>query len=167
MSTMTSEVAIKKNFVELVELLQNNKDKKVSSILDEVLELVTSKKRETTVRYNDDGIPKEIFCWYHKEWEPVDWYGTKKSSHTGYNTMCKVGVNQWTTQQAEAKKAKAKVLEDVAEGEIKPEEIQTELEKIEAQRQEILPRELYLEEQARKAQEKLEAEAKTKEKKKK
>lgn len=150
MSTMTSEVTIKKNFVELVQLLQNNKDKKVASILDEVLELVSSKKRESTVRYNDDGTVKEIFCWYHKEWEPVEWYGAKKSSHSGYNTMCKAGVNQWTAQQAEAKKAKAKVLEDVAKGKIRPEDIQVELEKIEAERQKIYPRALYLEELERK-----------------
>lgn len=150
MSTMTSEVTIKKNFVEIVKLLQDNKDKKVSSILDEVLELVTSKKRETTVRYDEDGAVKEIFCWYHKEWEPVEWYGAKKSSHSGYNTMCKVGVNQWTAQQALAKKAKAKVLEDVAKGEIQPEDIQEELEKIEAERQKVYPREVYLEELERK-----------------
>lgn len=153
--TMSSEVAIKKNFVEIIEFLKANEHKKVGSILDEVIAMTASKKRDSTVKYDEDGNPTEIFCWYHKEWEPVDWYGKKASSHSGYNTMCKEGVNQWTSQQAQAKKAKEQVLKDVQDEKIAPADIQEHLERIEAERQKIYPREQYLEAQRAKLEQKL------------
>lgn len=130
---------VKKDFVELVELLEANKDKKVSTIMGEILELATSKKKSKTFKVDENGNITEIFCYYHKEWEPVEWYGKKSSSTTGYNTMCKTGVNQWTRQQAEAKKAKEKLLEDFAEGKVSQEEIKEKLEEIEIRRKRIEP----------------------------
>ena len=132
-------MTVKKDFVELVNLLETNKNKKVSDIMSLVLELVTSQKKPKTFRTDDSGRITEIFCYYHKKWEPVELYGTKTSSHTGYNTMCKTGVNQWTKQQKEAEKSRTEVLTAVQNGDIKPEHIQVELDKIEQHRLRIVP----------------------------
>lgn len=133
-------MTIKKAYVELIELLEANKDKKISSILDQVLEIASSKKRPVTYRTDEQGNITHIFCWYHKEWEPVEWYGKKASSHTGYNTMCKQGVNQWTRQQKAASKAKELVLKDVETGVLPADQISEALAKIEEERNQIIPR---------------------------
>jgi len=133
-------MSIKKSFVELIDLLESNKDKKVSAILPQILELATSKKQSQTFKVDDKGNITEIFCWYHKDWEPVAWYGKKASSHTGFNTMCKQGVNQWTKQQVESKTARMNLLNDVAEGKVAIDEIQKHLEQIELDRNRIVAR---------------------------
>ncbi len=131
---------VKKNFKLLVDLLSANQDKKVKDILPKVLELVTSKKSEKTFEKDEKGNVTRIFCYYHKEWEDVSLYGKKVSSHTGYNTMCKQGVNQWTKQQSDAKKAKAALLEALEKGTIKVTDISSKMAEIEAERNKILPR---------------------------
>lgn len=122
---------VKKPFVNLMSFLEINKDKKVSAILEQVKELVESKKKDSTIRKDDKGNITHIFCYYHKEWESVSLYGPKQSSHSGFNTMCKVGVNQWTKQQSDFKKSKDEVLTRVMKGELKPENLQEELKKLE------------------------------------
>lgn len=122
---------IKKPFVNLISFLEINKDKKVATILDEVKEMFESKKKDSTIRKDAAGKITHIFCYYHKEWEPVALYGTKESSHSGFNTMCKVGVNQWTKQQNDFKKGKDQLLEKVIKGELKPEHLQEEIKKLE------------------------------------
>jgi len=131
---------IKKPFQEIVDLLNANKDAKVESILDDVIAIAMSKKQDSTVRRNEDGDVVEIFCWYHKVWEPVEWYGKKASSHSGYNTFCKQGVNSWTKQQRDFKKAKGELLELLLEGEVAQEDLQDEISKLEGLRDEIHPR---------------------------
>lgn len=131
---------IKKGFVDLVNLLESNKNKKVSDILPLVLEMATSKKIEKTFIKDDNGNVVQIFCYYHKQWEDVAHYGKKASSHTGYNTMCKQGVNQWTKQQSEAKSAKAAMLEALESGKLQVSEIATRMAEIEAHRNRIEPR---------------------------
>ncbi len=127
----------KKPFLELLAFLEENKDKKISSILDDVKEMTAAKKHASTVLKNSKDEITHIFCYYHKQWEDVKVveYGSKKSSATGYNQMCKIGVNTWTKQQAEAKKAKAQLLEDVGEGKVQVDEITANLAKIEKARQ--------------------------------
>lgn len=131
---------IKKGFVDLVALLESNKNKKVSDILPLVLELATSKKIEKTFIKDDNGNVTQIFCYYHKQWEDVALYGKKASSHTGYNTMCKQGVNQWTKQQSEAKSAKAAMLDALESGKLQVSEIATRMAQIEEHRNRIEPR---------------------------
>ena len=129
---------VKKAFVELVELLEANENKKVSSIMPQILELVTSKAQTKTFITNDKGEVVKVFCYYHKVWEDVSEheYGAKASSASGLNTMCKVGVSNWTKQQRVAKQAKADLLERVANGE--EVDLKLELEAIEAARLEII-----------------------------
>ena len=52
--------------------------------------------------------------------------------------MCKVGLNQWTKQQREAKKAKDELLAKVASGEVPAEQLTAELEAIEAKRNAVV-----------------------------
>ncbi len=132
-------MSTKKAFVTLVALLEQNKDKKVSSILEQVRELTQAKKNVSTVRKNAAGKITHIFCYYHKQWEDIKIaeYGSKASSATGLNTMCKVGVNKWTKQQSVAKNAKTDLLDEVATGKVKPEDIKKRLDEIEVNRNKI------------------------------
>ena len=131
-------MSTKKSFQEVVTFLNLNKDKKVSEIIEEVLLMTISKKVAETSRINEDG-QLEVFCWYHKEWENTTLieYGKKASTESGLNTFCKVGVNQWTKQQADAKKAKAGLLDNVAEGKVKVADINKQLAQIELKRNEV------------------------------
>lgn len=133
-------MAIKKDYVELVEFLTNNKNKKVETILDQVREMC-SQKVELTSRKDDEGNVTHVFCYYHKVWEDVSQveYGKKASNKsTGLNTMCKVGLNAWSKQQRVAQKEKNDLLEKMAKGEVTQEEFAIELEAIETRRQTIV-----------------------------
>ena len=132
-------MSIKKPYADIVKFLEDNKEKKVSSILETVLSMCESKKQSSTVIKDANGKIIAIFCYYHKQWELVDevQYGSKKNSTTGLNTMCKIGTSQWTKQQRDAKNAKTELLMKVANGEISPSDINKLSEDIEAQRLQI------------------------------
>lgn len=133
-------MAIKKDYVELVEFLTNNKNKKVETILDQVREMC-SQKVELTFRKDNEGNVTHVFCYYHKVWEDVSVveYGKKASNKsTGLNTMCKVGLNAWSKQQRVAQKEKNDLLEKMSKGEVTREEFALELEAIETRRQSIV-----------------------------
>lgn len=131
---------IKKPFQEIVDLLEANKGEIVETILEDIIAIAMSKKQDSTVRRNEKDEVTHIFCWYHKEWEPVEWYGLKASSHSGYNTFCKQGVNSWTKQQRDFKKLKGELLEKLMEGEIEKDDLQEEIARLEADRDLIKPR---------------------------
>lgn len=126
-------MAIKKQFSELLELLEANKSKKVSTLMPEILRLVMSNKMDTTVLKNDKDEVIAIYCYYHKQWELLSQveYGKKASRPSGFNTMCKVGVSKWTKQQSVAKKQKEAVLDDVSSGKIEATDIRVHLQAIE------------------------------------
>lgn len=129
-------MSIKKSYVEIVEFLQANEGKKVSSIMAEVLAMAESKKQGSTFIEDADGNVLAIYCYYHKQWEilaEVE-YGSKANSTTGYNTMCKVGTSMWTKKQRDAKKAKSELLDNVANGNISPADIKGHQDDIEANR---------------------------------
>ena len=132
-------MSIKKAYVELVEMLEANANKKVETILPLVYAMAESKKKDSTVLKNEKGEVIAIFCYYHKQWELLSEveYGQKANSASGYNTMCKVGVSKWTKQQSAAKKAKEEILTKVGNGEILPDDIKSEMEKIETARLEM------------------------------
>ncbi len=132
-------MTIKKAYVELVELLEANKSKKVSTILDDIIELCSSKTQGSTVLKDEEGNTIAIFCYCHKQWELLNEvpYGRKASSATGYNTMCKQGTSEWTKRQRIAKQANANILTDVASGKIEPSDILALQADIEVTRNEI------------------------------
>ena len=118
-------MSIKKDYVELVDFLKFNKDKKVSTLLDQIELMCSAKVKNSTSMYTEEGKLIAIYCYYHKQWELVDEvvYGKKSTSKTGLNTMCKIGTSKWTKQQKQAKEAEANILQGIVSGKIKPEEI--------------------------------------------
>lgn len=117
-------MAIKKSYTDIVKFLQDNQNKKVSSILDEVYLMAESKKQSTTHLIVNDKVIA-IFCYYHKQWEFVDdvEFGSKANTVTKLNTMCKVGNSKWTKKQRDAKTAITKLVDDVSNSIIEPSDI--------------------------------------------
>lgn len=138
---------IKKQFVEISNILEENKNKKVSTILPQLLELMTKANNASgashTFHKNDDGEVVAVFCYYHKKWELVSQveYGTKKNTATGLNTMCKVGVSQWTKQQRLAKKEESSLLTRLSSGEVTIEDLPTLQQELNETKKVIIPRE--------------------------
>lgn len=134
---------VKKQYTQLVELLEANSNKKISTIMPEILELVTSKQAQKNFITNENGEVTHIFCYYHKKWEylaDVE-FGKKKHSASGYNSMCKEGVNQWSKQQREYKQAQSDALTKVAKGELDTQGLNKLLAQIEEEKDKIVPRE--------------------------
>ena len=135
---------IKKAFVELHSFLEANKDKKVSTVMDQVTEMCTARGAggaTTSIVRNESGEVVGVLDYYFKKWLPVKFveFGAKAGSASGLNTMCKLGTSLWTKQQRDFKKAKEDLLAAVAAGEVQPTEIQDHLDKLEQNRQRIEP----------------------------
>jgi hypothetical protein len=130
---------IKKPFQEVYSILIANEDKKVSTILSELVEIMTSKQRDKNHYEDEHGL--WIFCYYHKEFELTDQveYGRKVNTATGLNSMCKVGTNTWTKQQREFKKSKADLLNQVASGDLAIDDINNKIEELEVVKDMIVP----------------------------
>ena len=130
---------VKKVFEEVVELLELHREEIVKDIFPAILELVTAKS-PLKVTYHHEGELVAIYCYYHKQWELLSEveYGAKKSSKTGFNTMCKKGVSHWTKQQRVGKKANADLLTGVATGAIEPALLPVELARIEEEKKAIV-----------------------------
>ena len=115
-------IAVKKVYAELFKFLTDNKHKKVSTILAEASVMMSKQTNAVaeTTRYDEDGKLTHVYCYYHKEWEDITEceYGLKKNTKSGLNTMCKLGVSNWTKQQRAKKKAESELLTKLAAGEI-------------------------------------------------
>lgn len=129
---------IKKAYASIVELLQDNEDSYVRDILPQVVELASAKTgggggKATTFHKDEEGNVVGILCYYHKQWMSPDnvEFGAKASSATGYNSMCKHGVSNWTKQQRDAKKAREALLVSVSEGDVEATELPALLAEIE------------------------------------
>lgn len=130
---------VKKAYVELVEFLEQNSDKKVKSILDEVKEMCAARSAggvATASHKDEQGNVVAIRCGYFEKWFPVSHveFGKKEGSATGYNSMCKEGANAFSKGQRDFRAAKEALLERVAAGEVQPSDIAKELEALEAAR---------------------------------
>ena len=123
-------MTIKKAYVELVAFLEDNKAKKVSTILDDIKAMCEAKNSSgsdtgTTFLKDEHDEVVAIFCYYFKKWLPLCdvEFGKKANTASGYNTMCKSGVSAWTKQQRVAKKANEELLAKVGAGEVAVEDI--------------------------------------------
>lgn len=132
-------MTIKKSYAEIVAFLEANKNKKVSTILDEIYSMTSQKTQSKTFLANDKGEVFAIFCYYHKQFELLDEvdFGKKASSTTGYNTMCKIGVRHWTAQNKAVKQVGSTILEMLENNEIKADEISDKREELIAKAKEI------------------------------
>lgn len=138
-------MGVKKAYVELVEFLNANQDKKVKSILPEIQEMCSAKGAggsATTFHKNENGEVVAIRCGYYGQWMPTSHvkFGAKAGSASGFNSMCAEGTNNYSKQNREFKAAKEELLQKVADGELAPENIGAELERLEAERKSIIPR---------------------------
>lgn len=131
---------IKKAYVDLIELLEANKNKKVETLLPQILELATAKQASKNFLTNDKGEVTHIFCYYHKKWEEVKHYGKKKHSASGYNSMCKEGVNMWTKQQRQYKTGMEDLVDQIAEGTLSADMVQEAKEELHYEKNEIVRR---------------------------
>jgi len=139
---------IKKAYVGIAELLEANKNKKVSTILPQLMELMTAKSSGgsdigKTFLKDDNGEVFAVYCYYHKQWELTSEceYGAKKGTASGLNTMCKEGVSRWTKQQRVAKKTESLLLSAVASGDIEVSDLTDKQAEIEEAKQVIVARE--------------------------
>lgn len=128
-------------------ILAANIGGKLSQELYNEIEALTTAKQgggggaATTFHRDEAGNVIAVRCFYHDLWmspEVVE-FGKKASSASGLNSMCKAGVSKWTKQQSEFKKAKELLLEQVAAGEVAPEDINSELAKLDEARKTIVP----------------------------
>jgi len=128
-------IITKKAFVEVVALLEKNKNRKVSTILGQIKEMTAQKANLKTFITDEAGKVVAIFCYYHKQWELVSKveYGKKASSSTGFNTMCKIGVSKWTKQNNAVKAVSLTVLEMLEAEEITADEISATKERLVAE----------------------------------
>ena len=137
-------MTIKKAFTPIMSLLQANLAMSVEEILPQVIELASAKAAggASSVFHKDEtGNTLAIRCYYHKLWmnpEVVE-FGSKASSATGLNSMCKDGTSKWTKQQRDAKKAKEQLLVDLASGEIEASDLPQLLDEIEQDQAVIIP----------------------------
>lgn len=139
---------IKKAYVAIVEVLSANLEAKVEDVLPQVLELASAKTgsgggKATTFHKSEAGEVVAIKCYAHNKWmDPrIAEFGSKTSSPTGLNNMCKDGVNKWTAAQRKLKNAEGELLQKVASGELAPTDIAAEQERIADSAKAIEPRE--------------------------
>jgi len=138
---------IKKAFQPIMSLLAANiGDTLTQELYDQAVELTCAKtgaggSHATSSHRDDEGNVVAIRCSYFGQWFKVDEveFGKKASAASGYNPMCKAAVSAWTKQQATFKKAKESLLEEVASGEISPEDISAHIEELEEARTAIAP----------------------------
>lgn len=122
-------MTIKKQFEEIHSFLETNKAKKVSTIFDELVALMSAKSGGSdigkTFLKDSEGNTYAVYCYYHKKWELTNTaaYGVKINTATGLNTMCKEGVSSWSKQQRLYKKRNEELLQLVAKGELSAEDL--------------------------------------------
>lgn len=117
------------NIQDIMTYIEENKNKKVINIqenLNKMLnELTIVNRLGRTFLVDDNNKVYAIFCYYHKQWELLSKveYGSKVSSSHGYNTMCKIGVREWTRQQKELKLLGNEVLSQLESGSLTIEQV--------------------------------------------
>lgn len=133
-------MSIKKQYKDIIALLQENSNKKVNTIIDDVIAMASSKSVQKA--FHKDEETNEVIairCYYFKRWMLLDEveFGNKKHSPSGFNSMCKIGANQWSKQQREAKQKTTELLTKVSKHEIDAGDIVDLQADIESERQSI------------------------------
>lgn len=136
---------IKKAYQEIHAFLEANKDKKISSVFPQLVELMSAQRAsaENTAMRDASGNVVAILDSYSGKWaalvgsKAVE-FGVKANTSTGLNPMSKAHLNQWSKQQTAAKKASNDLLMQVAKGEVAPADIPAKLEAIDAERKTVV-----------------------------
>lgn len=138
-------MTIKKAYQDIVNFLQENKDKKVASILDTVIEMASAQRMsaENTAIRDLKGNVVAILDSYTQKWcalvgDKAVEFGVKANTSTGLNPMSKASLNQVNKQATAFKKASSDLLQQVAKGEVKPDQIQAKLAEFEEARKAVV-----------------------------
>lgn len=133
---------VKKAFQPIVDVLEANKDAKVSQILGQILELAAAKVNRTSGEvavYDTKGKVVALYDYFLKRWMPVVGtkaveFAPKAGTTTGFQGMSKVGMSLWTSQQRVAKQNELNILKQVSKGELPVDQIEAKQAEIEAAR---------------------------------
>ena len=130
---------IKKQFQEIYAILEANKSKKVSTIFDQLEELMKAKTQQKTFITNENNEVVAIYCYYHKKWELVSnvEYGQKASTASGLNTMCKEGVREWTKAKKDLAKGKEALMNAMLNGDLEQSDLANQLAILESESKNI------------------------------
>lgn len=139
---------IKKAFQPFFTLLNANPDATVSDLMPQLTELAAAKSgggggNAQNFHRNEAGELLAVKCYYHKLWfspSEVE-FGAKKGTATGLSSMTKDGTSKWNKQLSEFKKASAKLLEDVAAGQVAQEDVAGIIAELKTARDVIVPME--------------------------
>lgn len=138
---------IKKAFQPIMSLLAANKSLTVEEIYEQAEVLANAKTAGGGGVSSFHKVDDEVIalrCGYYKLWFfPGDQpFGTKASSASGFNTMCKEGMNNWTKQLSELRKGKEQLLSDAGDGTIEPGDIAAKTAELEEARDTPIPTEV-------------------------
>ena len=125
---------IKQQYVSIIEFLQANQDKKVKTILPELIEQCgVQRTRNSDVTLYDGDMLIAVFCGYHKKWELVSEieYGIKAGTKTGLNSLCKEGNKHQAAQSRKYSEEAAKLADAMMNGELSIEDAKEEKKKLE------------------------------------
>lgn len=109
-------------------LLNDNQDSKVGDLMGQLNTLTMTKVRTTSTQMsmfiiNAKDETVGINCYYFGRWMPLVGdkavaFGLKKSTSTGFNTMCVEGSKLWNARNNEAKKAQANLMEVLSDSKL-------------------------------------------------
>ncbi len=116
---------IKKDFIELVSFLEENKEKKVKTILPTIINMVEAKRGRTPSPecWVDDTLIGK-YCTYHDKWEPISQF--RQDNEGKYPSVCLFGSRARAKAAAAKKASEAALLEKVVSGEVSVEDLPAE-----------------------------------------
>jgi len=122
-------------------LSQHKASKKLTEALTELLKPKTGgHTNEFPPKLDKDGNIVELYCQWHKKYEPVDAFKISKKSKTGRHYECKEAEQEWHEygKMIKAKEAEVQtILTKLLDGEIKQTEAKAQSEHIRAEIEKI------------------------------
>ena len=120
-------MTIKKEFVQIYDLLQTNPTLTVEDILPQALELMSKKRNSAeSVSVSRDGIIVGLYCSYFQRWFPT--YGpnamefTRRTTATGFHSQCAEALVFVRNNKKTFEDANLEIINSVMSGEILAEE---------------------------------------------
>jgi hypothetical protein len=108
---------------EVQSLLVTHKAK--AALISSLEALLAPKQGGSTIinppRLNEDGEIVEVYCQWHKQYEPVEDFATSSKSKTGVHYECKVASKEWQKYAKEIKTKEDEIkglLNKILDGEI-------------------------------------------------
>lgn len=139
-------MSIKKVFQSVIAFLEANKDARVSKVLPEIMEMCSAKQGGGTTARSFYKQGEELVaarCGFFEKWfDPaVVEFGKKAGTASGLNSMCKLGVNEWTARNNAHKKGRDAAFADFTAGKLSADDFQAKLREVDSARdaEKVLP----------------------------